>query len=494
METILSSTPPPIQPVQKKRYLLFVFLGLLAIVSIAVTAYLLFGNKKTPSSTPLDQTAQQAQISGSFNINGVIPAGATILIKQTDVASPNDASSASQSFPAVDQGTWSFTNGLAGKTYIITASVVSQGTTIVASDPITITAPATGETLDLNIPTQNPSGSAIISGNIQVNGYIPSGATISIKARKLGATTFSKIASNLTAAPSQVMTYSTAIAGQSYEVIGTLLDNAGNQIGSSSVLVITAPALNETLTINSQALPSVTPSPTLAPTATPAPTSAVTSTPTSTPIPTPVPTPPSISGVIDFNGVAPANSRIVVFQKVYNTQNYQVAVDNITPLNGSTWQWQGATLSTWYDMIAVLKQQQPNGTDVDIATSQMQSIAAPATNVTLTINSGIVLSAPSGSITASCGNLSGSTWNNGQVSFASVPNGQSYWLQVGTANGSNNTYNSMQNSNNQSNQTANIVFTNGTTYYARYAYATSQNAGQPQYSPFSATTQFVCSQ
>jgi hypothetical protein len=80
------------------------------------------------------------------------------------------------------------------------------------------------------------------------------------------------------------------------------------------------------------------------------------------------------------------------------------------------------------------------------------------------------------------------------MSYASVAGGQTYWLEVGTSDGANNIYNSVQNTNNQSNQTANMNLNNGTTYYARYAYAATLNATQPQFSPFSSTTQFQCNQ
>lgn len=489
METMLSSTPPLVNPAHKNRHFFLIFLISLTIASLAITTYLLFSNKNVTPSSVSQTTQQKALISGTFKINGAVPPDATILVTRTNLAARNDTASAEQNFPAVDQGTWSFTNAISGKTYEVTAHVIAQGKTIATSDPIVVTAPG-DETITFNIPTQHPAGSAVISGTIHVNGYIPSGATIRVQGRKLGTPRFATIAENLPGASRQFISYTTAVAGQTYEVIGSLIDNTGNQIGTSSVLVVTAPALNETLMINSQAVPLITLTPTIAPTVTPV---AVTTTQAPSFTPTPVPTPTMLSGSIEFNGVAPANSRIVILQKVYNSQEYQVAVDNVTPTDDTTWQWQGAKLAKWYDLIAVLKQKQSNGTDVDIARSQMQSVAAPGTGVTLIINSGIVLSAPNGTITASCGNLSGGIWN-GQVAYTSVPSAQSYWLQIGTSNGANDTFNAMQNTNNQATQTINMSLNNGTTYYARYAYATNQNAGQPQFSPFSATTQFRCSQ
>lgn len=492
MDTLpIYQTPPPLVPARHDRHITLIVLIAATAFFLLATIFLFLRNPGTPQSSS-SQLAQKAIISGSFDINGVVPLDAVIVINRTNVSSSTDSQQVPQSFAAVDQGSWSLSDIASGKTYQVVASVVAQGKTIATSDPIEVTAPAEEETIILNIPTKTPSGSAVISGNIRVDGYIPQGATIMVEGRNLGKTKYTTIASNLPGSQSQFMSYASAIAGQTYEVMGTLMDSNGNQIGTSDMIVVTAPAFNEVLTINSHAVPPATPTPapTLVPTKAPS-TATATQIPPVTP--TPTPTPIMISGNIDFNGVAPANSRIVILEKVYNQQQYQVAVDNVTPLDNTSWQWTGATVGTWYNIVAVLKQRQSDGTDQDIATSQAQSIAAPGANVTLTINSGIVLSPPPGPITVSCGSLSGSTWG-AQMSVASVAGGQTYWLEVGTSSGANNIYNSIQNTNNQSNQTANMNLNNGTTYYARYAYATTLNATQPQFSPFSATTQFQCSQ
>lgn len=471
------------------RHFLLLFLLILTVLSLSTTLFLLV---KDNSTTNFSNANVKSLISGTFDINGVIPTGASVIINQKEALATSTSTTAPQNFPAVDQGTWSLENTIAGKSYVITADIIVAGKVIAKSDPVEVTAPATNETIVFNIPEIHPTGTAVISGDILVDGYIPPDATISIKGKMLSEATYTSIASNLPAQQTQYMSYASATAGQTYEIIGVLLDKNGQQIGVSPTIEVSAPALHEKLTINSQAQPPATPTPTSVPPTQPI-IATITQTPTPIPQPTPTPTPIMISGDIQFNGVAPANSRIVILEKAYNTQQYQVAVDNITPTNGATWEWTGAQLGIWYNIIAVLKQKQSDGTDTDIALSQTQSIAAPGANVSLTINSGIVLSPPNGPITASCGNLSNNVWG-GQMSYASVDNAQSYWLEVGTSEGANDVYNSFQNTNGQSNQTANVNFNNGVTYYARYAYATSLNAAQPQFSPFSSTMQFICNQ
>ncbi|HVZ67686.1 MAG TPA: hypothetical protein VG917_05515 [Patescibacteria group bacterium] len=431
----------------------------------------------------------QATISGKFDINGTIPDGSTITLTEQEVGSAKSTVFAS-GVPVADEEEWSFNNAVKNKTYQIQAQVVLNGKTVTESSPIEVTAPGDDEILTLNIESDGKR-SAVISGSIVVNGYIPNGSTITIKGRRLGVTEFTTVASGLVGQARQFMSYTTAVAGTTYEVEGVLLNASGQQIGASSLLSVTAPAIDETLTINSSAQ-----SPTVVvatPTAAPA---SATSAPTATPAPAPASS--VVSGGINFNGAAPSNSRIVVFQKPLNGASYQVAVDNIAPIDGTSWQWNGAQPSTWYTMIAILKQRNANGTDTDIATSAPVTIAAPATNVIFTINSGVSLQGPGGPITVTCQSYNGgpnqNNWNV-TVNFGTVSGAQSYWLQIGSTNGGNNLVNTTQNTQVGSNQTIGTTFNNNTTYYARYAYANIPNAGtgNSQYSGFSSTTPLQCS-
>lgn len=462
-----------------KNYLppLIAFISLLVLLFLTGIAYLFL---KKPAI--LNQSQGAAVISGSFDVNGVVPPGSTITITEK-IANSSDAPAAfSEGVAPVDGGQWYFANTTKGQTYEIQASLIQNGIPIAQSSPLFVTSPADDEVLTLNIESEQPTGNAIISGTIAVNGYIPSGATISVFGRKLGNQQFTTIASNLAGQPQQFLSYSSAVAGQTYEVQAELLDDEGNNIGTSSTLVVTAPALNETITINSSSVMPATPTPT------PAPTSAQ-----PTPTPTTPPQPAAISGSINFNGIAPSNSRIVILQKIYNTSNYQVAVDNITPTNAVTWSWQGPQAATWYDLVAVLKQRQSNGTDQDLATSAMQSVAAPASNIIFTLNSGISISAPGGPVTVNCNNESGSTWN-GQIMFPSVAGAGAYWYQIGSTNGGSDQGNQTQNANGSQAMSIGLQMNNGQSYYARYAYSnlSNQGVGSNQYSPFSNTFQLQC--
>lgn len=422
----------------------------------------------------------QATVSGTINLNGVIPSGATITLQQREYKENTTFAAFAEGLAAKDGEKWSFADAKAGTSYEIQADLMVNGKMVSQSSPLLVTAPATDEELTLNIESTS-GGTATISGNVGVNGFIPQGATISVEGRAVGETEYTVVASNLAAQDNQFMSYTTAVAGKSYEVRGFLYDANGNQIGSSSVLVITAPAKNEVLNINSTAQAPVTPTPTVAP---------------NQPTPTPQPATGAISGTINFNGQAPGNSRIVVFQRKTGTQNFQVAQDNISPQNGSSWSFNGVVGQS-YDLVAILKQRQSNGTDSDISDSNQITVTAPAANETFTINSGFSLPQPTGSISVNCGTLNSSnlTWNT-TVSYQSVPGAASYWFQIGTTNGGTQLTNSTQNASNSQYQTFQEGFQNGVTYYARYAFSNvaNQSAYSSTFSPMSQTTQLRCSQ
>lgn len=440
------------------------------VILLIVIGYFLFVNKT------LFTRSGPTAISGTFNINGVVPQGATLTLTQRIYNQEVSPVVFAEELSATDQAAWNFPDAMTGSTYEIQAIVNVNDKEVAHSIPLTVTAPAENEVLTLNIPSDNPTNeSAVISGSIQVNGYIPSGATIQVQGKEVGAVSYATIADNLAAQQRQAMSYTTALAGTAYDIVGQLYDANGNQIGTSTVLQVTAPALDEVLVINSTAQPPATPT-------------------TAPNTPTPTITAVTLSGSINFNGAAPSNSRIVILQKPMNQGNYQVAVDNITPLNGSTWTWNQASSGTWYNLIAVLKQRQSNGTDQDIADSNTITIAAPANNIQMTLNSGVSLPAPGGPITMTCNSQSGSNAWNVTVNFQSVQNAQSYWFEIGSTNGGTDKMNQTQNASNTPTQQVNASFQSGVTYYAQYAYANVPNAqvGSNEFSAFSGTTSMIC--
>lgn len=436
---------------------------------------------------------------GTFDINGVVLQGATITLLQKERGSNNPFVAFEQGVTPEDEGVWHFDEAKTGKSYEIKGLLLQNGQVIYQTSPIFVTAPMINQILVFDIPAKVSPGAATISGNVGINGYIPPGATIGLQARIVGTKQFTMVTKGIPALDNQTITYPNAVAGKLYEIQGILFDSNGNIIGSSSLLQVAAPAYNEELSINSTMQPPATPTPTVTPTpqpVVPVGTATPTMTATPTPSPTPTPQPTVISGIIRFGGQAPSNSRIVIFQRPVNSSQYLVAVNNVAPEDGTTWQWTGGQVGVQYDLIAILKQKQSDGTDKDISNSNVLTVSAPAANEVFTINSGYILPAPSGSITVNCDTYdSGSnTWNIG-ISYQSVENAQSYWYQIGTTNGGYDLTNFTQNATSNSYQSFTQQIKNGVTYYARYAYANVQNlrADSSQFSPFSSTKQFSCS-
>lgn len=451
-----------------RTVLLFVVITVLIGAGIG---YLMFSRE---NANP--QAQQTSGISGTISVNGVVPQGATLTLLQKNANGDGSLTPFSEGIAVSDQMEWRFANAQQGTTYEIQAVVMQNGTELSHSAPIYVTAPAENELLSLNVTSDTATENATIAGVVGINGYLPTGATITIQERLHDAADFENVLEGLAAKDGQAFAYTTAASGKMYDFRAVLYDANGNEIGRSSVVDITAPAKNEELHINSTAKPPVVQQ-----------------------AATPTPAKSSVSGTINFNGSALPNSRIVILQRLSNTNNnFQVAIDNITPVNGTSWQWTGANVSTWYDMVAVLKQRQSDGTDKDINTSSTITVAAPASGESFTLNSGYSLSAPTGSITVTCGskNTSNNTWP-ATIFFQQVPNAQSYWFQIGTSNGGSEFLNTAQNAQNNSNATQSVSanLSDGVAYYARYAYSlvSGMNVGSPQFSAFSGTTQVRCS-
>ncbi len=271
--------------------------------------------------------------------------------------------------------------------------------------------------------------------------------------------------------------FDSAIKGTTYTLVA-YLKNQGKTVGKSEPLIVTAPAANEILRINSFATPPATPTPISS---------------TATPI---LSGSQNISGTINLNGPVLANTKIVVFERVNGTSQFLVAADNIAPTDNAGWSWNNAVRGTTYELMAVLKQHQAStNTDTDLAYSQRLIVAAPAANEVLTINTNLSIPPPSSNPSVSCNNqLASGQWNI-TASYNTVANANQYWLEVGTQSGGNDVLNYFGNQANQNPQSTNATVNNNTTYYTRYAYAFCSGCTNTSlFSGFSATISFSCPQ
>lgn len=330
---------------------------------------------------------------------------------------------------------------------------------------------------------------ASILGSVTVDGYVPQNSTINIQARKVSTQQFTTVLQNLTGKQTQNFAYNTAVTGNTYDIQAVFLDAGGKVIATSSIVTVTAPELNEALTLVSAA-PTATPIP--SPTPTPSLTDGGSTPAPSTSSTTPTPATVSISGNINYHGNTPINSRVVLFQKLSNASTYQTAVDNITPIDGTIWNWTGGKAGTSYTLVAVLKQNQ-NGNDVDIADSSVVTVTTPTSNIILTINSAYSLPRPPNPATVTCTTYNGGPNQNNwavTVNYPGVTGAKSYWMQVGTTDGAHDVADTAS-----ANSNTTATFNNSVSYWARYAYASVTGAGtySDQFSEFGTTTRLQCS-
>lgn len=349
--------------------------------------------------------------------------------------------------------------------------------------------------------------STMINGVFSISNAVTPNDRISLLVKDTSNPTaqFLTVAVNLEAKDFSSWQFNGGKAGVTYQIKAQL--HANGTTMDSNILTVTAPAANQVLKFSFTS--SLTPTPTIlaptqnpTPTAIPAPTKVPT--PTAALLPTPVVTPTtapatqsataSISGTLTFTGQPPVSSRVVIFQRVTGTTNFQVAIDNFVPNPLSVWVWQGNP-STSYDFIAILKQKQSNGVDTDLATSSTISLSAPSTTGALSLSYTPTLGAPAPNIYVTCGSLDGPSQNWGTtVNFQTITGAASYWFEIGTTSGGTDLVNSTMNATSGTNQTLQEPFKNGTTYYARYAYAGIPNllGGASQFSPFSGVVQLKC--
>ena len=90
-----------------------------------------------------------------------------------------------------------------------------------------------------------PKTAASISGNIDINGYIPKNAIIEIQERLMGDSTFNIAATVNAPTDGSSWVWQTAENGTTYE-LKAVVKSAGKAVAESMILAVTAPADSET--------------------------------------------------------------------------------------------------------------------------------------------------------------------------------------------------------------------------------------------------------
>lgn len=463
VQTAVNPLPTPDK--NSMRFFLLIFVVLTVMFATATLILVLGKNPEKKITTNVSDTLTNAisisAVSGTLNFNGYAPIGATVAISERKVGESQFNAVVSSLAPN-DGGVWSWNAAQKGVAYELKASLQKDGKTLIDGESLTVVAPADSEILTINSKLAPPKAIvATISGTLDLNGYLPAGSTVTVSARKVGESQFNPIVSGISAKDGIVWSWNDAIAGTNYEIQAYLIYN-GNTISQSKTYVITAPAYNEVIRINSPAVggPTIT----------------------------------SISGTINHNGIIPPNSTYSIAQRQNGTtQQFTVVVSGIPVADSAAWVWNQATSGVIYDLQAYLIS---NGNI--IATSQILTVAAPAVNEVLTINGQTQPPAPpANSLTDAClGQDSNGKWqvkityNNNTI----IKNAQQYILTIGNSSQDSSIVNSQttpSNPNQSQTYTTNYVFNTGVTYYAQWAYSTCTSCST--FSPFSPSLQLSCS-
>jgi hypothetical protein len=181
------------------------------------------------------------------------------------------------------------------------AYVQVGGETVAASEVVTLVAPADSEIFHINLPASqnNPNSqeASNITGIVDLNGYVPTGATIAIAAQQAGQNGYNTVVSGLSATDGIAWSWTQAGAGSSYAIKAYLMVS-GNIVSQSNAISVTAPGANEVLVINSTA---------------------------SSPSPQTV----SVTGSVNLNGVIPQGATLSVASRPTGTQAFSIFASNL---------------------------------------------------------------------------------------------------------------------------------------------------------------------
>ncbi|HSW87834.1 MAG TPA: hypothetical protein VLG12_01605 [Candidatus Saccharimonadales bacterium] len=196
---------------------------------------------------------QQVTISGIVHIDGYLPTGSTFSIVSRPTGNGNFNTVVSK-LPAQDGATWSWPSANSGDTYDLNVQIYDgSGNLISANSPQTITAPSSGLVFTVSSTAQPPAPAITgISGTINMNGSIPSNSYITLGTRPSSSNgSFNQVGGNIAATNGATWSWSSAQSGTQYDVQAYLWVN-GQPYAQSSIITVTAPSQNDTLTINAQ--------------------------------------------------------------------------------------------------------------------------------------------------------------------------------------------------------------------------------------------------
>ena len=188
-------------------------------------------------------------ISGTVEINGYVPSNSQVRI-QTKRSTESAFTNATSDVVASDKAQWSWSDAEIGADYDIQAELVSGGDVIGQSNVVSVTAPAANEILSIESTARPPVQRASISGVVHLKGPVDQNSTILMLQRRPGDAQYTEF-DRLPAIDNAKWDWKDAVAGQRYEITAALQVDENNT-SSGNVINTTAPAKDETITIDTK--------------------------------------------------------------------------------------------------------------------------------------------------------------------------------------------------------------------------------------------------
>ena len=195
-----------------------------------------------------------ATIAGIVDVSGYIPPGTSLsILEKKD--SDTDFTPIASGLTPIDKISWAWDKAVTGTQYEIRAFLQQGSTTILKSDKIIVTAPATNEVIYLtsNLTSPQPIQTSI-SGNIVLNGTIPSGSSLSVWYRPTGTSQFAQVVTNMYPQSGTTWTWKDALSGTLYDFQASLTQGA-TTVAQSQIVTVPAPTDNTVLIINAPTIP-----------------------------------------------------------------------------------------------------------------------------------------------------------------------------------------------------------------------------------------------
>lgn len=461
----------------KKPILTIIGVVLITIIVILVLRAILGGNDSTSenetTNSDNNQSPQTGSVSGTFEYNGIKPqtgeAGSVYIEYREYNTGDSFQRLPNYVFPLQDGYQWEVKDVPVGVLVDARAVIELNSGEILArsTNTLTVSAPSTSNTFEFNVTMDMIPGYVLeanpvsLGGTITINGYIPSGSTMSMYAKTLSEADFTEVVRNTPVnGTNTVWEWKQAIPGTVYQLKTEAYDSNGALFASSNVGEKAAPSSNANFVITSRAVD-----------------------------PSTQPKTVNVSGTVKVNGNYSDESEIRVKARVVGTDEY-TSIAVVNPSNSAVaWSWTEAISGTQYDIKPFLVESGKSDIEGNKVTTN-----APASGLALEISSIQKPDEPDNEPTLmSCESASQDGKYNAKLEFDNVDDADRYWLQVGKSEGASDVNNSFVNNSGSNNAILVTTINGDQNYYARYAYTECDDCtGTDSYSDFSDTLKFTC--